>query len=48
MFTGEVDMCKEVEVMLEESDSELVGSDSDELRTAVKFQLAGLVVQTEC
>ena len=40
MFTGEV------EVMLEESDSELVDSDSDKFRTAVKFQLAGLVVQT--
>ena len=48
MFTGEVDMCREVEVMLEESDSELVDSDSDKFRTAVKFQLAGMVVQTEC
>ena len=48
MFTGEVDMCKEVEVMLDESDSELVDSDSDKFRTAVKFQLAGMVVQTEC
>ena len=48
MFTGEVDMCREVEVMLEESDSELVDSDSDKFRTAVKFHLAGLVVQTEC
>ena len=46
MFTGEVDMCKEVEVMLEERDSELV--DGDKFRTAVKFQLAGLVVQTQC
>ena len=32
MFTGEVGMCKEVEVNLEESDSELVDSDSDKFR----------------
>ena len=35
MFNGEVGMCREVEVMLEESDSELVDNDSDKFRTAV-------------
>eukprot|EP00090_Calanus_glacialis_P026694 TRINITY_DN41968_c0_g1_i1.p1 TRINITY_DN41968_c0_g1~~TRINITY_DN41968_c0_g1_i1.p1 ORF type:complete len:827 (-),score=300.90 TRINITY_DN41968_c0_g1_i1:33-2513(-) len=53
MFTGEVAMCKEVEVMLmrtteEESDSELVDTESDKFRTAVKFHLTGLVIKTNC
>eukprot|EP00092_Neocalanus_flemingeri_P019952 GFUD01021611.1.p1 GENE.GFUD01021611.1~~GFUD01021611.1.p1 ORF type:complete len:834 (-),score=379.80 GFUD01021611.1:19-2520(-) len=60
MFTGEVEMCREVEVVVVSlSDSEMVDSEmvdrelvemseSDKFRTAVKFQLAGLVVQTDC
>ena len=39
MFTGELALVKEVEVIL-------VDSDSDKFRTAMKYQLAGLVVQT--
>jgi len=53
MFTGEVAMCKEVEVILkktmeEESDSELVDTESDKFRTAVRFHLTGLVIKNNC
>jgi len=53
VFTNEVAMCKEVEVRLvgsteEDSDCDMVDTDSDRFRTAVKFHLTGLVIRTEC
>merc|ERR1719427_483495 len=50
MFTGEVEMCKEVEVIIApdiENDN-MVESDSDKFRAAIKFHLTGVLIRTEC
>merc|ERR1719320_2058298 len=50
MFTGEGEMCKEVEVIIsrDTDDDNLVESDSDKFRTALKYHLTGLLIRTEC
>jgi len=51
MFTGVVDMCKEVEVMIVrniDEDDDLVDTESDKFRAAVKFHLVGLLIRTPC
>jgi len=47
MFNGEVDMCRELNVMVVSTGEEEV-MESDKFRTAVKFHLSGLVIQAEC
>jgi len=49
-FSGEVYMCKEVEVSLirDPVTDDMVDCDSDKFRTAVKYHLTGLLIRTEC
>jgi len=50
MFTGEVEMCKEVEVIMagDIESANLIESDSDKFRAAIKFHLTGVLIRTEC
>merc|ERR1719427_1245331 len=50
MFTGEVEMCKEVEVIIvrDIENDNMVESDSDKFRAAIKFHLTGVLIRTEC
>merc|ERR1719233_1218937 len=50
MFTGEVEICKEVEVIIAQDieNDNMVESDSDKFRAAIKFHLTGVLIRSEC
>merc|ERR1719289_53703 len=50
MFTGEVEICKEVEVLISQDieNDNIVESYSDKFRAAIKFHLTGVLIRSEC